>query len=147
MTGLIDRLERITMAGAIAALALLVLLGLAEVVLRPLGASLAFATEYAGYLTGLAFVWGLGPAMSARAHVRVALAAGRLGPVAEGIALLVSALAAWAMLDWAITSLEQGARSYFPSRTPLWLPQILFAWGLAMLVLSVLKRLLARSWN
>ena len=139
MTSILGAIERCNLALACAALAALFLLGLAEVILRPLGLSLPFATEYSGYLTGFAFLLGLGPALGAGTHVRLKLL-GETPPLAMTVlAIIVSAVTAFAVSRWAVSSAVLDARSYFASETPLWVPQAVCAWGLWGLCLSLLR--------
>lgn len=147
MSALIARLERVTLAGAMVWLAALFALGLAEILARLFGRSLSFATEYAGYLTALSFTWGLGPALAADAHVRVTVAPARWDWLALPMSLMTAAILALAVALWAVDSALLGARSYFPSRTPLAIPQALMAWGLIMLALSLVRQMAARPWR
>lgn len=139
MRALLTGIERCNLLLAGGALAALFLLGLAEVILRPLGHSLGFAVEYSGYLTGFAFLLGLGPAMGSRTHVRLKLLGDTPSVITLVTALIIAALTAFAVSRWALNSAFLDTRSYFASETPLAVPQAICAWGLWGLCVSLLK--------
>jgi TRAP-type C4-dicarboxylate transport system permease small subunit len=151
--GVARGLERICAgAAALAALLLLLLfgLGLAEILVRNLGiGSLTFASELSGYLLAAILLLPLGHVMARGQHIRVALLLDKwprftwtLDFAATLFGLVIAALLAWALTDYAWVSAEQGARSYFATRTPLWLPQLALALGGWTLVLGLAARLL-----
>ncbi len=141
---LLDRLGR-------AALALLFLLGIVELAARAvLAESLGFAVEYGGYLLIAALLLPSGEALLAGRHIRIALLAERLPRVdaqalalaADLVGLFLATLLCLALAGEALASFLDGARSYFPSATPLHLPQAVAALGAAGLVCAFLLRLL-----
>lgn len=140
-------------AGALAAfyLAALAVLALSEIISRNLFSySIPFAVEYAGYLVILVLLTGLGWAFKDGAHIRVSLIADRLpdhwrrrlDAAATIIGLIVSAIFAAALWEFAVTTALRGTVSYFPSQTPLALPQLLMTVGPTTLALACLARLL-----
>lgn len=140
-------------AGALAAvyLAALALLALSEIISRNVFSySIPFAVEYAGYLVILVLLTGLGWAFKDGAHIRVSLIADRLpgaprrrlDAAATVVGLMVSSVLAFALWEFAITTALRGTVSYFPSQTPLALPQLLMTVGPTTLALACLARLL-----
>jgi TRAP-type mannitol/chloroaromatic compound transport system permease small subunit len=141
-------IEKIENAGAFMAaltLALMFLLGLAEIVTRSVfETSIPISLEYTGYLVAAAFLMGSGWTLREGKHVRVSLI-----KVPEGIELLVTAIAliialllAYGLISWTLGSFERGSVSYFPSATALWMPQALFTLGPVILAFSLLGRLI-----
>lgn len=148
---MLDRLTRLGGAGAALALAALLIMGLAELVMRSVfNTSLDFSVEYTGYLVALIFFWGSGWTLADGGHIRLDFVLVRLSPkasrkldlLATTLALIAAIFLAYASLDWAMGTLERGTRSFFPSATPLALPQFVFATGAVFLVLGALQRLL-----
>lgn len=140
-------------SGALAAfyLLLLALLSLSEILSRNMFAySIPFAVEYSGYLVILVLLTGLGWALKDGAHIRVALIADRLPArwqrrldmAASLIGLAVSSFFAYALWAFALTTAARGTLSYFPSQTPLAIPQLLMTVGPTMLALAFLARVL-----
>lgn len=127
-------------AGALAALylAVLAILSLSEIISRNVFAySIPFAVEYAGYLVILVLLTGLGWALKDGAHIRVSLIVERLpgtwrrrvDMAAAIVALAVSSFFAYALWAFALTTAARGTLSYFPSQTPLAIPQLLMTVG------------------
>jgi len=143
---LIGRIEKAAAVLAAAALAALFLLGLAEVVLRTLFAySIPISLEYSGYLVAASFMLGSGWTLSQGRHVRLALFEGRkeIDLLATLAALGLSTGLSYGLAAWAWGSFVKGDVSFFPSATPLWIPQSVLALGALVLSLALLKRLLA----
>jgi TRAP-type C4-dicarboxylate transport system permease small subunit len=143
-----------TICAALAALLLaaLFLLGLSDLMLRNTGfGSLSFATEYSGYLMASIMLLGLGQALRDDKHIRIAMVLDKLPAnlrrtldlSATLIGLGVAALLTFALAHYAAGSFTSGAKSYFASATPLWLPQALLVLGPLSLTLALLQRLLA----
>ena len=157
MSLLLASLDRICRAGAaLAALALagLFLLGMSEIVARNLlGAGIGVSVEYSGYGVALVLLLGAGEAVRTHTHVRVSLlrdAVGARAGQAVDIAATLLGLAValfWmvAMIDYAATTGRAGVLSYFPSQTPLVVPQALLALGPVTLVAGLLARLIRLS--
>ena len=148
---LLSGIVRLGAVGAAIALAALLAMGLAEILLRGLlDTSLPFAVEYSGYLVALVFFWGSGWALSESGHIRLDFvisrvsrrSARRLDIVATLLALLAAVALAAASIAWAFGTMERGTVSFFPSATPLAIPQFIFATGPALLALGALHRLL-----
>ena len=148
----VARVERAGLWAAMACLAALFLLGLAQIVWRTAtGGGLGFAVEYTGYLTGLSFSLGLGWALGQGGHIRVPLLidrlperwAHRLDLAASLIGAATAGIAALGLAAWSWTSAVDGARSYFASQTLLAVPQFPFAAGVAILALSLTGRAVA----
>jgi len=147
----IDRITRLSAGLGAACLALLFLLGLSEILARAVfGASLDFALEYSGYLLALSFLLGGGWTLQSGRHIRISLLSAALPPRAAAtldlaatlIGLAVAAILTVALGRYGMTSLVLDSRSYFPSATPLWIPQALLCLGAAVLALALLGRLL-----
>lgn len=137
--------------GVIGWISLLFALTLAEIASRfALGTSIPFALEYTSYLVALSLTWGLGPALHEGAHIRITILTGgmgyayqaRLARLTDALGLLISALLFTGLTRWAWGSYVAGARSFFPSETPLAIPQALVAAGAMGLVLAFILRLL-----
>jgi TRAP-type C4-dicarboxylate transport system permease small subunit len=114
-----------------------------------LGFSSRSTTEVTGYMLAFGVSWGLAHTLRERGHVRVDLFINRMPPgirqYLHALALLLLAVfAAYATygaacLAW--ESFEFGATDMSALRTPLALPQGLFAFGFAMLLASALELL------
>lgn len=151
LLALIDRLCMVAARLAMAALLVLFFLGLAELVFRNLAdISLPFAVEYAGYLVAIVLLLGSGEALRTGGHIRVSLLMDRLNErqqqildvLATVLGLITAGFFAWALIDYALTTLLMGTRSYYPSETPLAWPQMALALGPMILVLAFLARLI-----
>jgi len=151
LLAVIDRF--VTLCGRLAAVALVALFGLllTEIFLRSVvGYSLPFVVEYAGYLVALSFLWGLGWTLMTGGHVRVSVVTAILSPAAQkrldiavtALVLILSTLLLIAWGHWTIGSYTRGSLSYFPTATPLAIPQALLALGPLSLVLAALARLI-----
>jgi len=124
---------------------------IAEVVARTVfSASLSFAWEYAVYFFASAVFLGAGYTMRTGGHVRVALFRGLLGErgrkvmevVATGIATGLSVFLAFALVQFALRSLERGSTSPTIEATPLAIPQGVLALGATLLALQMIARLI-----
>lgn len=131
--------------------AALALLAMAEILCRNLlSYSIPFATEYAGYLVILTMLTGLGWAMKESAHIQVSLARSRLAKrlgrqldmAMALLGVLVSSFFAFAIWRFAGLTFERGTLSYFPSQTPLAIPQMLMAIGPTTLALACFAKVL-----
>ena len=147
----ITGLEKLGATLAALSLALMFGLGLAEILSRGVaGFSLPVSLEYSGYLVAFSFFLGLGWTLSEGKHIRLALFSGKLSPGGEKLleflavlfSLAVSSALTIGLIAWAWGSYTKGAVSYFPSATPLWIPQMIFAIGPLILSFSLLGRLL-----
>lgn len=152
MSALLKVIGKCQIAGAVLsalALALMFALGLAEIVMRSaFDASIPVSLEYSGYLVAFSFLSGAGWTLDKGKHVRVTLLSpkGRSAKVLEilvtAAALVLSLALAYGVAMWALGSFERAEVSYFPSATPLWIPQAIFALGPLFLTLSLLGRVI-----
>ena len=154
MKPLLILIEKIENAGAFLAattLALMFLLGLAEIIMRTFfETSIRVSLEYSGYLVAFSFFLGLGWTLSEDKHIRLALFSGKLSPGGEKLleflavlfSMAVSSVLTIGLIAWAWGSYTKGTVSFFPSATPLWIPQAIFSVGPLILSLSLLGRLL-----
>lgn len=154
MIGLLKILDRICHFGSVIGalvLACLFLIGLAEILARNLmDFSLGFASEYAGYGVAVVLMLGAGEAVRTDDHVRVSLLSEALTGEAQRIidvaatilGLGVASFFAVALIGYAFETGAAGTLSYFPSQTPLVVPQTLLALGPVCLVSGLLARLL-----
>ncbi len=154
MKSLLILIEKIENGGAFVAaltLALMFFLGLAEIIMRSFfEASIPISLEYTGYLVAFSFFLGLGWTLSQEKHIHLSLIESKLGP--EGIraldlwatllGLVIATVLTIALITWAVGSYEKGTVSFFPSATPLWIPQSIFAIGPLILSFSLLGRLI-----
>lgn len=141
---------RLGALGGVCFLSLLFLLGLAEILSRGLfDNSLSFAHEYAGYLTALSLFWGAGYGLLEGSHVRMSLLDDALSPkgrktldqIANLLGLFISLLLTVALITWAYTSYLDQEVSFYASATPLWLPQVMMAYGPLTLMAAFIIRL------
>ncbi|MCH8348131.1 MAG: TRAP transporter small permease [Proteobacteria bacterium] len=152
MKALLIVIEKIENGGAFLAaltLALMFLLGLAEIIMRSFfAASIPVSLEYSGYLVAFSFLMGAGWTLREGKQVRVSLInfpakyRRSLELLVTGIALMIALLLAYGLVSWAFGSWMRGSVSYFPSATALWIPQAIFALGPVVLALSLIGRLL-----
>jgi TRAP-type C4-dicarboxylate transport system permease small subunit len=136
--------------GALACLALAVMLVVEVITTSFLAWSQPWAVEYSGYLLAPTLFAGAGWTLSRGGHIRVAVLLDMMPPAmlravdlaCSAAALLVTAYVTQALTHNALRSLEIGTVSYYPSRTPVWIPQMVLAVGWGLLTLGVLARLL-----
>lgn len=112
---------------------------------RLLGFSSEATSELTGYLMAIGMTWGMAGTLIERGHVRIDVLVQKL-PLAVRVWLHLASLAALAVtagffvygaVSLARDSLELGATDLSALRTPLALPQGLWAAGLALLALAV----------
>jgi TRAP-type C4-dicarboxylate transport system permease small subunit len=111
-----------------------------------LGFSSKTTTEITGYMLAFGIGWGLGHALTERAHIRIDVLVNRLplGPrkYLHALALLLLAIfvlfIAWAAYSVVVESLEFGATDNSAMAIPLVLPQGLWAFGIWMFAALVL---------
>ncbi len=145
----IEKIENAAAFLAAVTLALMFLLGLAEILMRSFFAtSIPVSLEYSGYLVAVSFLMGAGWTLREGKHVRVNLVNFpakyqlALEMIVTGIALMIALLLAYGLVSWALGSLMRGSVSYFPSATLLWIPQAIFALGPVILAISLAGRLI-----
>jgi|SRR5918995_1404451 TRAP-type C4-dicarboxylate transport system permease small subunit len=116
---------------------------------RFFGFSSQSTTEVTGYALAFGISWALGHALVARAHVRIDIIIDRL-PARARYPLHILSLAALAVFIGFIAfgayglldeSLLFGATDISLLRTPLWIPQGLWAFGIAVFLLLILAML------
>jgi TRAP-type C4-dicarboxylate transport system permease small subunit len=152
----IDRLGRLDGWIGGACLLALTLLMLAEIGTRFLSnffpffpASLRVAWEYSSYLMAACFTFGAAMTLRAGGHIRVTLLV-RNAPAAlrfalEGasafVALCFMAFLTYSMMRFTIASFERGHVST-TTETPLWIPQTVVTFGMLLLTLQFLARMI-----
>ncbi|HVF64641.1 MAG TPA: TRAP transporter small permease [Casimicrobiaceae bacterium] len=117
---------------------------------RYLGFSSKSTTEVTGYMLAFGMSWGLAHTLFERSHVRVDLFVNRvplglrryLHVTALALLTVFAAYATYGAVALALESLDFGATDMSALRTPLVVPQALWAFGLAMLLVTVLELLL-----
>jgi TRAP-type C4-dicarboxylate transport system permease small subunit len=116
---------------------------------RFFGFSSQSTTEVTGYALAFGISWALGHTLTARAHVRIDVLINRL-PAAIRYPLHLLSLAAlagfiafvaWGAYGLVDESLLFGATDISLLRTPLWLPQGLWAGGIALFLLLIVLML------
>jgi TRAP-type mannitol/chloroaromatic compound transport system permease small subunit len=146
----VDRL-----AGAGAALSAVLLLSIAvlfvlEILARALGAeSMTFVWEYSGYFQAVAILLGSAYTLNSGGHIRVGIVMKQVSPsVQRALEALctIGGLGAAALLCGALSyeaylSFDIGRTSYFPTETPLFVPQAALALSALLLVLAFATRL------
>jgi TRAP-type C4-dicarboxylate transport system permease small subunit len=117
---------------------------------RFFGFSSQSTTEVTGYALAFGISWALGHALAARAHVRIDVLINHL-PARVRYPLHVLSLAALAVFVGFIAfgayelfdeSLLFGATDISLLRTPLWIPQGLWAFGIAVFLLLIVAMLI-----
>lgn len=132
-----------------------------EVISRAtIGVSLGASTELSGYVLAISASWSFAYALLHKAHIRIDVLYVRMPrvvrPVLDLIALVMLGLfcvfVVGAVVEVAAGSYAQNALANTPLRTPLWIPQWMWAGGMiwfslavAALLLRVLLALLARD--
>ena len=144
MARCLERLYRIF--GYLAALCIFAMLVVivAQIVLRWSGLSLPGATNYAGYLMGASTFLAAAYTFHDGGHIRVGLVVERLGrwrPLGELWCLLVAGSIAgfitWNAFDAAYWSWKFGDISSGQDALPLWIPQALLALGSTAFTISI----------
>ena len=137
-------------------LSLLTCLMIAEVAVRGLSnvfpwvpADIPVAWEYSSYLMAAAFTFGAAMTLRAGGHIRVTLVLARVSPAARrwietvlaALGICFSGFLAIAMVNFTWRSFVSDQTS-ISSATPLWIPQLLITFGILLLVLQFVARLL-----
>jgi TRAP-type mannitol/chloroaromatic compound transport system permease small subunit len=147
----IDALCRVSAWLAAITLALMGLLGMVEILSRWwFNYSLQFAFEYSAYMLAFILFGGSAWALGQGAHIRVNLIMQPLGAGARRVvdligttfALGISSYLSIASVQFTARTYALGSVSYFPSETPLAWPQTAFTFGLCLLSLALLARLI-----
>lgn len=131
-------------------LAVMGLLGMVEILSRWwFNYSLQFAFEYSAYMLAFIMFGGSAWALTEGAHIRVNLIMQPLEPAARRVvdvfgtvfALGISIYLSIASVRFTARTYELGSVSYFPSETPLAWPQTALTFGICLLSLALLARL------
>jgi TRAP-type C4-dicarboxylate transport system permease small subunit len=107
---------------------------------RMLGFSSGATSELSGYLLGIGMAWGLAGALLDRTHVRIDMlvqklplgARAGLHAAALAVLLAVAGFFAWGSAVLALDSYQLRATDVSLLRTPLAIPQTLWAFGFAL---------------
>ncbi|MEM9012542.1 MAG: TRAP transporter small permease [Pseudomonadota bacterium] len=139
------------LAGAVAALSLLAILGIivAQMVARWIGAVIPGATNYAGYCMASGSFFALAYALNHGAHIRVSLLLSRLGRFSRygeiwcyAVAAVTATLFARYALKATYWSEFLGDVSQGQDATPIWLPQIAMSIGTVLLAIALWDHLI-----
>ncbi|MEE8371448.1 MAG: TRAP transporter small permease, partial [Sphingomonadales bacterium] len=106
------------------------------------------------YLLAVAFLAGSGWTLSEGGHIRMTLLSDRLnagqqrlaGLLTATIGLLTSITLTAGLVTWTAGTFLRGTVSFYPSATPLWLPQAFLTQAAIILSLSILGELI-RIWR
>jgi TRAP-type C4-dicarboxylate transport system permease small subunit len=152
----LDRLSRLDGWLGALCLASLTALMLAEVIVRAASnfipavpASIPVAWEWSSYLMAATFTFGAAMTLRAGGHIRVSLLlmhAPRtlrrlLDFASAAVALVFVAFLAYAMMKFTYASYAKGQTS-ISSDTPLWIPQAAVTFGMLLLALQFLARVI-----
>ena len=153
---LLDRLSRLDGWLGAMCLTLLTALMLSEVFVRAVSnvvpampASIPVAWEWSSYLMAATFTFGAAMTLRAGGHIRVTLLLAHVSPplrrlleiAAAGMALAFVSFLAYAMLKFTHDSYARGQTS-ISSDTPLWIPQAVVTFGMLLLALQLLARVI-----
>lgn len=150
MRNFLDRLY--TASGALAALCLMVLLGIivAQMICRWLGVSFPGSTAYAGYFMAASSFLAFAYALNADSHIRVSLFLNALGERrywAELWCFAIGTLASGYMAYYAVRLVQGSIRwndiSQERDAMPLWIPQIPVAIGAILLAICFLDNFIS----
>ncbi len=152
----IDRVSRLDGWLGAVCLVSLTLLMLAEVFLRALSnvtsrvpAHIPVAWEWSSYLMAATFTFGAAMTLRGGGHIRVTLLLATAAPwLRRWLEILCSAMAlafvgflAYAMIAFTYGSFTRGQTS-ISSNTPVWIPQAVVTFGMLLLALQFLGRLI-----
>ena len=154
MLKIIYTLDTICLFGAILAslscLSLAIMLIVEVITTSFLSYSQPWAVEYSGYFLAAILFVGSGWTLGQGGHIRVNILLQFLAVRSLRLADLMMTLFAlglmvyvtFAVVENASRSLELGSVSYYPTRTPLWVPQAVLAFGWILLCLGLITRIL-----
>src|SRR2546423_6474750 len=152
----IERLGRLDGWIGAACLVTLTLLMLAEISVRALSsfvswvpADIPVAWEYSSYLMAACFTFGAAMTLRGGGHIRVTLVLGRLAPPARRLLEIAASLVATCFVGFLSIAMARFAWSAFErsqtsisSDTMLWIPESVVAFGMVLLALQFLARLI-----
>ena len=109
-----------------------------------------WAVEYSGYLLVATLFAGSGWTLGQGGHIRVSILLQFLNSdYLRLIDLVISVLALGllvyievALIENTYRSYERGSLSFYPSRTPVWLPQLILALSWLLLLVGLITRIL-----
>jgi TRAP-type C4-dicarboxylate transport system permease small subunit len=152
----LDRLSRLDGWLGAVCLASLTSLMLAEVFVRAASsftsavpASIPVAWEWSSYLMAATFTFGAAMTLRAGGHIRVSLLLAHAPPAVRrvldvataAVAFAFMAFLAYAMVKFTYASYAKGQTS-ISSDTPLWIPQAVVTFGMVLLTLQFLARVI-----
>ena len=152
----LDRLSRLDGWLGAVCLASLTALMLAEVFVRAVSnfipgvpSSIPVAWEWSSYLMAATFTFGAAMTLRAGGHIRVSLLLAHAPPAlrrlldiaSAAVALVFMAFLAYAMIKFTYASYSRGQTS-ISSETPVWIPQAAVTFGMALLALQFLARVI-----
>ena len=153
---LLDKLSRLDGWIGAGCLASLTALMLAEVSVRAVSnfipavpASIPVAWEWSSYLMAATFTFGAAMTLRAGGHIRVSLLLANATPAlrrlldiaSAAVALVFMAFLAYAMVKFTYASFAKGQTS-IQSETPVWIPQAAVTFGMVLLALQFLARVI-----
>lgn len=114
--------------------------------------SIPVAWEYSSYLMAASFTFGAAMTLRAGGHIRVTLLIGKAPPALRQplemlcslLGLVFMAFLTYAMVRFAWGAFSRGQTS-ISSDTPVWIPQAVVTFGMALLALQFLARLIQAS--
>lgn len=106
------------------------------------------AWEYGSYLMAAAFTFGSAMTLRSGGHIRVNLLLSKAGKGLRRaleiggalIGMMFTGFLTYAMINFSLGSLQRGTTA-ISSDTPLWIPQILITFGIGLLALQFMTRL------
>lgn len=116
-------------------------------VLPFLPSDIPWAWEYSSYLMAATFTFGAAMTLRRGGHLRVNLLRARLSPPAQRVLEVAASLVAgvfltyftWSFAHFALESFQLNEKSV-ASDSPLWIPQAIVAFGLLLLALQLIAR-------
>ncbi len=114
-----------------------------------------WAVEFSGYLLAIILFSGSGYTLGKGGHIRVNIllqffSSKKLKIIdflMSCIALCLALFVAIALTENTLRSVELGSVSYYPTRTPIWIPQLFLSLGWSILCLGLISRLLRLTLN
>jgi TRAP-type mannitol/chloroaromatic compound transport system permease small subunit len=153
LLGIADRLAAAGAGLSAFLLLCITVLFVLEILARALGEELTIVWEYSGYFQAIAILLGSAYTLNSGGHIRVGLLLKQVSPpvqrLLEAVCTILgmggALLLAGALSYEAFLSFDIGRQSYFPSETPLWIPQATLALSALLLVLAFVTRLIRLS--
>lgn len=157
----IEKLSLVDGWMGVACLAALVLLMLAEVTLRALSnvfpgmpSAIPAAWEYCSYLMAACFTFGAAMTLRTGGHIRVNLIHGRTGPAARRALEIAAAAVGFVSVGFLAVSMARFTWTSFAdgqvsasSGAVLWIPQLVVTFGILLLALQMLARLVQAGYG